>query len=238
MKAIYLPLCLVVLIVVSACGQAPVAAPTATTTSEAAPAEPPYSEFPRAECCEGKEVAPGLYRLPRWFSPIITVEMSAGWRDVRENSVEAIYLIRGESEYTQATQVLAFFVLDADEPASQFETDLLAASQIALVGEPTQVSIAGFEAWQADFQALPNPEELGNPDADVPPGTQRISVFEDYFVTRFYFWYTFTPEAMVRVIVLDAGSQQLVFYIEAPPADFDQVASDAESILQSLLVIE
>lgn len=225
-------------LLLAACGQAPAAAPTATAAPEAAPTEPPYSEFPRAECCEGKEVVPGLYRLPRWFSPIVTVEMPSGWRDVRENSVEAIYLIRGESAYTQATEVLAFFALDADEPASQFEADLLATEQIALVGEPTQVSIAGFNAWQADFQALPNPEELGNPEADVPPGTQRISVFEDYFVTSFYFWYTFTPEALVRVIVLDAGSQELVFYIEAAPDDFARVTSDAELILQSLVVIE
>lgn len=205
--------------------------------AEVAPTETPYSEFPRAVCCEGKEIPSDLYRLPRWFSPLVTFEIPDGWRGVRENSVEAVYMIRGESEFTQATQVIAFFALDTDEPAEQFEQELLLAPQVTVIHEPTQVSIAGFDAWQVDLQALPNPEELGKPDADVPPGTQRISVFEDYFVTRFYFWYTFTPEAMVRVIVLNDGGQDLVFYLEASSTEFDALASDADKILQTLKVV-
>lgn len=216
---------------------APAAAPTQSSAATE-PAAPEFAEFPRAECCDGKAIAAGAYQLPRWFSPVVTLQLPDGWRGVRENSVEAVYMIRGETEFANAADTLAFFALEESETAEQFEQDLLAAPEITILGEPTAVTVGGFEAWQVDAQAKPNPDYEGNPEADIPPGTQQIHIFEDYFITRRYFWATFTPEALIRVIVITGTPQDIVVYIEGPVDGFETVAADADAILQTLQVSE
>jgi hypothetical protein len=45
---------------------------------------------------------------------------------------------------------------------------------------------------------------------------------------------TSTPEALLRFVVVDAGDGLLFVYLEAPPADFEALSSDADLMLQTL----
>jgi hypothetical protein len=214
---------------------APAAAPTATVTASG----PALLEFPRGECCQGRPMVPGVYKLPRWFNPPMSVEIAEeGWRAVTENSIETVFMLRGSSDVSEATQVFALFEVEPDQTLEQFQQDLVSTSEIALLSEPQATSIAGFNAWQLDAQALPNPDEPGDPQADIPPFTQELKVFEEYFTTTFYYWTTFTPEARIRVYTLNNGHQDLVFYLESPAAEFDAFAADVDAILQTLRVVE
>ncbi len=78
---------------------------------------------------------------------------------------------------------------------------------------------------------------LGSKQEDIPPGVQFLPVFMKYFAPGFA-WTTSSPEARVRTVVLTMGDHTLLLYLEAPPNEFDQFAVNADSILQSLALIE
>jgi hypothetical protein len=228
---------LVVAIALAAC--ATVAAEPTLESATATASGPQFFDFPRGVCCDGRSMEPSVYKLPRWFSPTMTVEITEdGWRAVTENSVETVYLLRGGSDVSEATQVLAFFELEADQSLEQFQQDLLAVPVIALLGEPQATTVAGFDAWQLDAQALPNPNEPGDPQADIPPFTQELEIFEEYFTTTFYYWTTFSPEARIRVYTFNNGSQNIAIYIESPADEFEAFAAKTEAILETLTVVE
>lgn len=169
------------ILLLAACQSSPPVAPTITPRPTAA--GPQLLDFPRGVCCDGTALEPGTYQLPRWFSPTVSVEIpDDGWSVVRENSIETIYLIRGETPDAEATQLFAFFALDPDQPVEQFQEAVLGSPQITLLGDPRRPS---RQPWGIDAQALPNPDEAGNPDADIRPGTQRIALFENISLQPF-----------------------------------------------------
>jgi hypothetical protein len=107
------------------------------------------------------------------------------------------------------------------------------APELTPLTEPITVSFAGFPGVQLDSSARPNPEFEGIPGTDIPPGTQYLPFLSEFFTPGFI-WTTSTPEARVRTIVLTVKDQSLLLYLEAPPDEFDQLAADAVTILQSL----
>jgi hypothetical protein len=58
------------------------------------------------------------------------------------------------------------------------------------------------------------------------------------FFTPGFTWISSTPEAHLRVIVVDTGDSLLLVTLEAPPDDFEQMVADADEILQTLTPVE
>lgn len=231
-----------IVFVLTACTPAP-AAPTAvlpptrptaieTATPEPTEAVPTLKEFPPAACCRGESLSAGTYRLPSWLGLGLSIEVPSGWRVIHEDVVNVFSLARGKNNLGDVAEWLAFFVLEEDEPAEQFQQDLLAMDGFTF-GEPVEVTIAGFSGWQVDAQALPNPDFDGEPEAGIPPGTQILPVIEDYFVGGFN-WTTSTIESRIRIIYLATDGAGLVVYFEAPQSNFDASVLEAMQILDTL----
>jgi hypothetical protein len=181
-------------------------------------------------------VAAGTYSLPTWLQLDLSVEIPSGRRVIHEDVVSVFAIVRGRNSLGDVSEWLAFFVLEDDEPADQFQQDLLAMDGFAF-GEPVDVTIAGFNGWQVDAQALPNPDFEGEPEAGIPPGTQIVPVVQDYFVGGFN-WTTATVEATVRFIYLDVNGRGLAVYFEAPSAKFEASVLEAIAILESMKPLE
>jgi hypothetical protein len=110
---------------------------------------------------------------------------------------------------------------------------MLATPGLDALAEPTDATVAGLDGWRVDFQALPNPDFVGNPSSGIPPGTQVINAIQQYFVGGFN-WVTSTPEARVTVLALEIDGRDVVIYVEAPDEDADAAIDDAMAILETL----
>jgi hypothetical protein len=164
--------------------------------------------------------------------------LGEGWRVLNEERALLFLLGRGENVHNNPSQVITFINATSDTASPE---SLIAGvqnmPQLTTLTEPVAVNIAGFPGLQLDSVAKPNPSEQGDPQADIPPGVQYLPFFGDYFAPGFL-WTTFSAEAQVRTVALTVGDQTLLLYMEAPAAEFEQFAADAETILQTVKLIE
>lgn len=218
--------------------------PTATTlppTQEpaVAPSALPVIQLmklPAAGCCRGRTLEPGYYAAPAWLGIPLALAPGEGWRVLNEERAQLFLLGRGENAHGSPSRIITF--IDATGPAASPESIIAAAqgiSQLTPLGEPVSVAIAGFPGWQLDSVAKPNPDEKGDPSADIPPGVQYLPFFQKYFAPGFL-WTTFTPEARVRTAVVRVGERTMLLYIEAPAAEFEQFIADVDVLLWTLRI--
>jgi len=141
-------------------------------------------------------------------------------------------LARGRNSFDDASQVLVFIPVQNEEPQSIL-TSIKNAPELTPADEMSEITIAGFPGLQLDTSAKPNPGNEGSSGEGIPPGTQFLPVINKYF-TEGFIWTTWTAEARLRFIVLNAGEQTLLIEIESPPAEFEAFASEADKVLQTL----
>lgn len=203
-------------------------APTATTTIDLT-----YLRVPSVSCCRGRTLEAGRYEIPPWLGIPLSVDVPEGWRALNEEMALLFLLGRGENAQNNPSQMVLFLNATTEGGPEQIIDSIGSAPELIAMGEPTEVTLAGFPGRQLDLSALPNPAFEGRPQDDIPAGVQYLPVIENYLTPGFA-WTTSTPEARVRVIALTVGEQTLLLYLEAPPDEMDQLTADAEAILQSL----
>ena len=208
---------------------------TATPTSAPEPSAtaPGPDQFPLGRCCRGNELEAGTYGLPFRLRLDVSVEIPAGWRIIREDEVSVLALVRGTNVLGDASEYLAFFVLDDDEPAAAFQQSVLEMGAFEIVSGPADVTITGIDGWQVDLAATPNPDNVGDAGSGIPPGTQVVTAIQDAF-TEGFAWTTASAEARVTILTLRIDGRDAVIYIEAPADVADTSINDALAILASL----
>jgi hypothetical protein len=183
-------------------------------------------------------LSPGEYAVPPWLGIPLAFDLGEGWRVLNEERALLFMLGRGENVQNNPSQLITF--INAASDTASPETLIAGVQQmpeLTTLTEPVEVNIGGFSGLQLDSVAKPNPAEEGDPAADIPPGIQYLPFFMNYFAPGFL-WTTSSPEARVRTIALTVDDATMLLYMEAPPAEFEQFASDAEAILQTLELIE
>jgi hypothetical protein len=209
--------------------------PTAESIDTPTPISP-FKSFPSAICCNGTPVEPREYELPSWMGIPLTMQLGEGWQVINEEEARLFMLGKGESVFNDPTQALVFIPI----PDGNLQTVLgpiKAEKVLTPEGESTETSIAGFPGMQLDLSAKPNPDYKGDPSAEIPPGVQFLTSVGRYFAEGF-FWTTWSAEARLRFIALNVGEQVLLLQIDAPPAEFETFASEADQVLQTLKVKE
>ena len=219
----------------------PQATPTATAPRPTTPPNRPdiqYLPLPAVNCCRGRTLEPGRYAAPSWLGLPLAFEVGEGWRVLNEERARLFLLGRGQNAQNNPSQIIV--LIDATDAAASPESIIAAVEdipQLSPITGPVSVAIAGFPGWQLDSVAKSNPEEKGDPSADIPPGIQYLPFFEKYFAPGFL-WTTSTPEARVRTAALRVGERTLILYMEAPAAEFDPFMADADALLWTLRSLE
>jgi hypothetical protein len=213
----------------------PTAEPTSTPLPTLEPTSTPTSafpSFPRANCCDGREVEAGEYALPAWFGMPLSIEIDDGWRVLNEEAARLFMLGKGRSIYNDPTQVLVFMPAPDGDPQAILDS-IREEPGLNPQGEIAETTIAGFPGLQLDLKANPNPDYPGNEQAEIPPGVQFLPAVNKYFAEGFM-WTTWTAEAQLRFIALQVDEDVLLIEIESPPAEFESFASQADEVLQAL----
>lgn len=220
----------------------PTAPPSQTPLPIEVPTAPPTPAarlltVPSVTCCRGLPILAGTYKVPDWLELPLSVEIGEGWRVMNEASALLFLIGRGQNVQNNPSQMIVLLkVSDRRTPRGLIEA-VQAAPELVTVSAPVTVTVAGFSGLQLDSMALPNPSYAGSAQDDIPPGVQFLPVFRAFFSPGFA-WTTSSPEATVRTLALRVDQRTLLFYLEAPTAEFEQFAADAEALLQTLKVIE
>jgi hypothetical protein len=162
------------------------------------------------------------------------MEIGEGWQVVNEKAARLFMLGKGESIFNDPTQALVFIAIPDGKPQailSSIKNDPGLMAQ----GEIIETTLAGLPGLQLDFSARPNPGYEGDQQAEIPPGVQFLSSVGKYFAEGF-FWTTWSAEARLRFIALDAGQHALLLQIDAPPAEFETFATEADQVLHTLRI--
>lgn len=196
------------------------------------------SVVPAVNCCRGQTLEAGQYAAPSWLGIPLAIELGEGWRVLNEKRAQLLLIGRGQNAQNNPSQLITFINATAVTPSPErLIAAVRALSQLTPLGEPVSVAIAGFPGWQVDLVAKANPDERGNPSADIPPGIQYLPFFERYFAPGFI-WSTSSPEARLRVAAVSVGEQTLLLYMEAPAAEFDSFIADVDALLWSLRAVD
>jgi hypothetical protein len=191
--------------------------------------------FPIVNCCRGRGIEPGIYELPKWLEMPLSVEVGEGWKFLNEKDALLFLIGRGLNVQNNPSQMIVFMKVSSDMTPETLIQAIRDSPELVSAEEST-VEVAGFPGLQLDSTAKPNPEYVGNSEADIPPGVQFLPVFTRHFSPGFS-WTTSSVEAQIRTIALMVDDQVLLLYLEAPQGEFDSLISDAEVILQSLKLI-
>jgi hypothetical protein len=143
---------------------------------------------------------------------------------------------RGRSDFDDPTQAFVFITV----PDSNAETVLtLVKNEPGLnpASVLAEITLGGFRGFQMDFSAKPNRGYEGDEQAEIPPGVQFLPVVNEYFTSGFS-WTTWTAESRLRFIALDLGGGVLLLEIESPSDEFEAFASEANQVLQSLVLMK
>jgi hypothetical protein len=236
-KRIVLPF--ILMLILAACGSAtpaspidtPTTAPTLAPTITPAPI-PQFKSFPSASCCNGKPIEPGEYKLPSWLDIPLTMELGEGWQAVHDRAARLFMLGKGENIFHDPTQAFVFIAIPDGDPQAILSS-IKNQKGLTPEGEITETTIAGFSGLQLDLSANPNPDYEGDKGAEIPAGVQFLPAVGRYFAQGF-FWTTWSAESRLRFIALDVGNHLLLFQIDAPPAQFETFAEEANQVLQTL----
>ncbi len=203
--------------------------PTVTPTQDPSP-----KEFPLADCCLATPIDPGTYFLPGWMGMTFTITVPPDWGVIRDDSVGAFAIARGQNELSESSQYIQFNVIPATISLPVFQQDVLDSAEF-IFGTPEEVTVAGFTGFRVDAQALANPNEIGSREDHIAPGVQHISVLEGILGG---FWVTSTPEAMVRFTALDVNGVILFIFFEAENGQFSGFLEDADAMLASMALVQ
>jgi hypothetical protein len=216
------------LLITTACNAAPAAAPTITPRPTAA--GPAFRDFPSSMEGAGIAVVPGDYKFPAWFGfPLSMTVQQEGWRVVTLERAELLALIQGENSVGYATSWLTFLPVYDAEAEELFEK-VIAAPNLTLIAGPETRTIGGYTVEKVVFTALPNPEFVETDES--PAGVQPLDIIQEYAGS--WTWLTSTPEAQIELIKMHIGERVLLVYIEAPQAEFESLAQQAEVVLAAL----
>jgi hypothetical protein len=200
-------------------------------------AEVAISNFPSVNCCKGRTVQAGSYRLPAWLNLPLSVKVGGGWRVMNEEQAKLFTLARGQNSLNNPSEWITFMNASSAGSSEGLIAQLLEEPNIVPLGEPTVADLAGYAGWQQDFAVLPNPDFAGNQRDDIPAGVQFIGVVEQFFAPGF-FWVSSSPEAYLRLVVVNVGDTLLFVYLEAPTDTFATFVADAHQILKTLELLE
>jgi hypothetical protein len=245
-------LLLLAVVALGACGSTPqptspaestttAAGPSGTTTSQTPTTAAASTtlgvaeagEFPSVLCCAGRGVEPGRYLLPEWLDLPLVIDVPEGWKVLNESAAKLFALARGTNSLDLPSELVAFLIASEAGTVDDVMAQLLEEPDIVASGGSSPVTVAGLVGMQQDFAVLPNPDSAGNPANDIPPGVHFISVVEQFLAPGFA-WTNSTPEAHLRFVVVEVGSETLTIYLEAPPGDFDALAADVTAMLDTL----
>jgi hypothetical protein len=160
------------------------------------------------------------------------MEVDETWREINEEKALVFMLGKGRNSFGDPTHALVFIAVPDGKPETilgpiRAERGLIPESEI------TETMIAGFAGLQVDLTAKPNPGYEGNKEAEIPPGVQFLPSVNKYFAEGF-FWTTWSAEARLRFIALNVGEHVLLLQIDAPPAEFEAFAGEADQVIQTL----
>jgi hypothetical protein len=178
-------------------------------------------------CCLGFDLDPGRYAAPAWFEIRFSLEIGEGWSGVAARTEKLLFIGRGENDVQHADHYVAFFAVSAPEKV------LRALQRMPEVdAEPVEeLTVAGLTALRVDAQASPNPDQ---PEQSfIAPGTVQLTALDDLVPG---YWFSESPEARLRFLLLDVGELDLLVSIEAPPGDFEAFAAEAEALLETLTI--
>jgi hypothetical protein len=169
----------------------------------------------------------------------MSMQVGNGWKVMNERDALLLALVRGKlSTVDLPSELIVFLDASSAESIDALLQQFRDEPSITQVSEATEATLAGFEGMQQDFTVLPNPENKGNPASDIPPGVRFIPVMGQFFTPGFS-WISSSPEAHMRVFIVDAGGGGLLLVtLEAPSDDFENLVADADRILQTLTPIE
>ncbi len=234
-------------LILSACGPSVTATPVASlpantpVSTDIAPTDSPTTPnsfliFPAVTCCRGQSVDAGIYQLPDWLEIPLSIEVGKDWRVLNEEAALLFLIGRGRNIQNNPNQMIVFLKISSDSSPEMLIQSVQNSTELESTGE-SAVEIAGFRGLQVDSTAKPNPEYVGDPAADIPPGVQFLPAFMRHFTPGFA-WTTSSPEAQIRTIALTIGDRVLLVYLEAPQDEFDALLADADAVLQSLKLMD
>jgi hypothetical protein len=193
------------------------------------------ANFPAAGCYKGNNISSGLYRFPDWQGLPLLIEVGSGWRVMNEEFAQLFTLARGSNSQGNRSELVMFSNVSGEGSAKEIMAQLREEPNITPLGEPTITNLADFTGLQQDFSVLPNPDFAGVPCDNIPAGVQYLDVIQQFFAPGFI-WASSSPEAWLRLIVVNVAKVQLFVYLEAPPGNFGAFAADIDQILQTLAV--
>jgi hypothetical protein len=195
------------------------------------------SNFPSVTCCRGRTVQAGSYRLPAWLDLPLSVEVGEGWRVMNEEQAKFFTLARGQNSLNNPSELIGFMNASSTNSVESLMAQFLEEPTIVPLSDPTVADLAGYAGRQQDFAVLPNPDYPGSAYDEIPAGVQFIHVVEQFFAPGFLS-VSSSPEAQLRLIVVNVGDALLFVYLEAPPDAFAAFVADADQILQTLELLE
>jgi hypothetical protein len=193
--------------------------PSATPTEVAA------LRMPNRVCCLGQAIDPGMYASPTWFEAPISFDVGSGWRGLSAAQEEIFALVQGENAIGHAERWLGFFVA----PSAERLVRQLRATPSLQINDVSAVEFGASDGTQLDGVAEPNPDQKR--ESSIERGTIALPAVAALVPG---FWYTESPGAKLRFIVLGADGGVLLAYIEAPPGAFDRFSRKAVSVLETL----
>lgn len=219
-------LAVVLLCMAVACASAPAVAPTLTP----APTRQGYRDFPSTMEGNGVALQPGQYKTPSWYGVPLSFEFANhDWKVITLERSELLAFVQGENEKGYATRWVVLLPVYDDE-ARALETEMSAAPGFDFLAGPEQRQIGENSGTLMVLQAQPNPD-FAETDEYVA-GVRELAVIQSHAGN--WQWLTSTPEARVELITFQVGERTLAVYIEAPAAEFEAFAEEAQGLLAAV----
>jgi hypothetical protein len=247
MKMRPIPFLALWLALLAACSSAtatptPTSVPLTTAPTSAPTAVPPtvaqtLPEFSTGDLDQGGAEQPaGKYQTPAWFDVPFQFETATNYRGGGNSSErgQIFALGRGQNAIGNAAHRLAFFAFPSDVSGIETATQLR-ATPLLDSSESRDITLANVISTQWEAVAQPNPAQQG--ETGVADGTIAIPILFELMRLEGV-WHTATPGARLQFIVAEPPGRTMLIYVEAPPADFEAWASEAEQILKTVTFVE
>ena len=205
--------------------------PASTTTTQHLPA----LGLPPSACCEGVELAAGRYELPPYWGVPLVVDVDEGWRAIFDNSATLVAFVQGNNAVGIPSRWMYLIRAPADLSARAVIDSMAEMTAITAEENTAETNIAGFPAVRLDAAANDAPNQAEAPASGIEAGSMRLEALNDtgYFTTGFLI-ITATRQSRLRFIALEPGERTMLVMIDAPPDEFEDFATQAEEILESM----